>query len=99
MLAGDKYHLYSKASAYDQSAVLATQLLVQMVNNFAVLQLRAEQYDFSILTYLYGMPWRPIEEITSDYILFYSISIGDSNLTFNKVSPMRRLTKVVFKAF
>ena len=69
-----------------------------MINDLAVLHLRAEKNYFGIASDLHGVPRRPVEEVAGRDGFLLSVRIGDRYLPFHQVTSMRRLAEVILEA-
>jgi hypothetical protein len=69
-----------------------------VIDDFAVLVLRAEQNDFGIFIGSHGVSGRPVKEVAgTDYFLL--VRKGHGEFSLQKVSPVWRLTTVALKPF
>ncbi len=69
-----------------------------MLDDGAVLDLRAEQDDLGIDAHAHRMARRPIEEIAARDDFFLPIAVRDGDLPLDHVSPMRGLAQIGFQS-
>ena len=80
-------------------ALLSCELLAEVFDYLAVLDLGAEKDDFGIFNNFDRVARWPIKKIGARDAFVLAVFVGDGDFALDEVAPVRRLAEVVFEPF